>query len=169
VSDNEITVLVDGSGNRIEIEKGVDLPIIVDGNEQVRCSLRQCHDRFQKFLKSLIEIATLQSKFMTLYEVIQVTDRRVNALEFVIIPSIDFTVNYIEKELDEESREDFFRLKRVTESKKAKKPVDALHAQQGADAEAREASQGGEIHEDHEEIFESENDGIVFLAESSAS
>jgi V-type H+-transporting ATPase subunit D len=122
-------------------------------------AIQKCRDRFQKFLKSLIEIATLQTKFVTLDEVIQVTNRRVNALEFVVIPRIDFTINYIEKELDEESREDFFRLKRVTDNKKAKKLEDALHAQQRADAEA---SQGGEMHEGHEEIFEDEDDGIVF-------
>ena len=125
-------------------------------------AIQKCRDRFQKFLKSLIEIATLQTKFVTLDEVIQVTNRRVNALEFVVIPRIDFTINYIEKELDEESREDFFRLKRVTDNKKEKKLEDAKHAQQRADAEASEIGQGGEMHEGNEEIFEDEDDGIVF-------
>ena len=125
-------------------------------------AIQKCRDRFQKFLKSLIEIATLQTKFVTLDEVIQVTNRRVNALEFVVIPRIDFTINYIEKELDEESREDFFRLKRVTDNKKEKKLEDAKHAQQRADAEASETGQGGEMHEGNEEIFEDEDDGIVF-------
>lgn len=81
-------------------------------------AIQRCKDRFQKFLKILVDIASLQTQFITLDEVIKVTNRRVNALEYVVIPRIDFTINYIEKELDEESREDFFRLKRVTDNKK---------------------------------------------------
>jgi V-type H+-transporting ATPase subunit D len=113
-----------------------------------------------------VEIATLQTKFITLDEVIKVTNRRVNALEFVVIPRIEFTINYIDKELDEESREDFFRLKRVTDNKKKKKAQDVFEAEQRAQAEAKELhggdANGGEMHEGHEEIFEDEDDGIVF-------
>ena len=66
----------------------------------------------------LVDIAALQTQFVTLDEVINVTNRRVNALEYVVIPRIDFAISFIEKELDEESREDFYRLKRVTDNKK---------------------------------------------------
>lgn len=84
-------------------------------------AIQRCKERFQKFLKVLVDIASLQTQFITLDEVIKVTNRRVNALEYVVIPRIEFTINYIEKELDEESREDFFRLKRVTDNKKSEK------------------------------------------------
>lgn len=97
-------------------------------------AIQKCRDRFQKFLKNLIDIASLQTQFVTLDEVIKVTNRRVNALEFVVIPRIDFTINYIEKELDEESREDFFRLKRVTDNKKIKKAEEFIEQEKRAAA-----------------------------------
>ncbi len=81
-------------------------------------AITKCKDRFAKFLKTLVDIASLQTQFITLDAVIKVTNRRVNALEYVVIPRIEFTISYIEKELDEESREDFYRLKKVTDNKK---------------------------------------------------
>jgi V-type H+-transporting ATPase subunit D len=81
-------------------------------------AITRCKDRFTKFLKTLIDIASLQTQFITLDEVIKVTNRRVNALEYVVIPRIEHTISYIERELDEESREDFYRLKKVTDKKK---------------------------------------------------
>jgi V-type H+-transporting ATPase subunit D len=42
-------------------------------------------------------------------EVIKVTNRRVNAIEYVIIPKVDNTIRYIQSELDEQDREEFFR------------------------------------------------------------
>ena len=81
-------------------------------------AIMRCKDRFTKFLKTLVDIASLQTQFLTLDEVIKVTNRRVNALEYVVIPRIEETITYIERELDEESREDFYRLKKVTDKKK---------------------------------------------------
>merc|ERR1711983_501989 len=66
----------------------------------------------------LVELASLQTSFVTLDEVIKTTNRRVNAIEHVIIPKIERTLSYIVSELDELEREEFFRLKKVQDKKK---------------------------------------------------
>lgn len=65
---------------------------------------------------------------MTLDLALKVTNRRVNALEFIQIPKILGIISWIDRELDEESREDFFRLKKVTDNKKQKKAEEFLEA-----------------------------------------
>lgn len=48
------------------------------------------------------------------------TSRRVNAIEYVLIPRIESVLAYITQEMDEQSREEFFRVKKVVEKKKIK-------------------------------------------------
>lgn len=81
---------------------------------------------YNKAIELLVELATLQTCFITLDEAIKVTNRRVNAIEhgkslclpvigrlttngLVIIPKIENTLTYIVTELDEMEREEFFR------------------------------------------------------------
>merc|ERR1712122_105654 len=68
----------------------------------------------------LVNLASQQTAFKTLDEEIKMTSRRVNALEYVLIPKIEIIIHYINQELDEQAREEFFRVKKVVEKKKAK-------------------------------------------------
>ena len=79
--------------------------------------IRKCKDNFAEALKDLAKLASLQTSFITLDEAIKVTNRRVNAIEHIIIPKIENTISYISSELDEGEREEFFRLKKIKEKK----------------------------------------------------
>lgn len=72
---------------------------------------------YTKAVETLVELASLQTAFIILDEVIKVTNRRVNAIEHVIIPRTENTISYINSELDELDREEFYRLKKVQEKK----------------------------------------------------
>jgi len=73
---------------------------------------------YAKAVETLVELASLQTAFTILDEVIRATNRRVNAIEHVVIPRLENTVKYIISELDEMDREEFFRLKKVQGKKK---------------------------------------------------
>ncbi|KXN74956.1 hypothetical protein CONCODRAFT_76642 [Conidiobolus coronatus NRRL 28638] len=90
------------------------------GGQQVQ----RCKTTYTSAVESLIELASLQTAFVTLDEVIKLTNRRVNAIEHVIIPRIENTISYIISELDEADREEFFRLKKVQGKKKRDKERD---------------------------------------------
>ena len=58
-------------------------------------------EKFTVLLEKLLNLASLQTSFVTLDEALKVTNRRVNALENVTIPKIDHVLDYIARELDE--------------------------------------------------------------------
>ncbi|XP_047131931.1 V-type proton ATPase subunit D isoform X1 [Hydra vulgaris] len=87
------------------------------GGQQVNT----CAATFNKAVKLLVDLASLQTSFVTLDEAIKTTNRRVNAIEHVIIPKIERTITYITSELDEMEREEFYRLKKIQGKKKKNK------------------------------------------------
>ncbi|GAB1601468.1 V-type proton ATPase subunit D-like [Argonauta hians] len=108
---------------------GVTLPIFehyqdgTDTNELTGLSrggqqIDKLKKNYAKAVQHLVELASLQTSFVTLDEVIKLTNRRVNAIEHVIIPRIERTLSYISGELDEREREEFYRLKKIQEKKK---------------------------------------------------
>lgn len=75
--------------------------------------IQGCRAAHLKAIELLVELASLQTSFLTLDEAIKTTNRRVNALENVVKPRLENTITYIKGELDELEREDFFRLKKI--------------------------------------------------------
>jgi V-type H+-transporting ATPase subunit D len=83
------------------------------GGQQVR----EARDTYIKALEALVALASLQTSFVMLDEAIKITNRRVNAIQYVVIPRIENTVKYIISELDEGEREEFYRLKMIQKKK----------------------------------------------------
>lgn len=83
------------------------------GGQQVQ----KAREVYSKAVETLVDLASLQTAFVILDDVIKVTNRRVNAIEHVIIPRTENTIAYINSELDELDREEFYRLKKVQEKK----------------------------------------------------
>jgi len=73
---------------------------------------------YKRAIELLVQLASLQASFITLDIVVKTTNRRVNAIEHVIIPRYERTLAYIISELDELEREEFYRLKKIQEKKK---------------------------------------------------
>lgn len=72
---------------------------------------------FSDTLDLLVKLASLQTSFIILDEAIKLTNRRVNALENVVKPRLENTIQYVISELDEMEREEFFRLKLIQNKK----------------------------------------------------
>eukprot|EP00483_Globobulimina_turgida_P001279 UN01281 len=80
--------------------------------------IRKCKAAYDNALDLLIKLASLQTSFQELDQALRVTNRRVNALDNVVIPKLENTMHYIASELDEREREDLYRLKKVVSKKK---------------------------------------------------
>jgi V/A-type H+/Na+-transporting ATPase subunit D len=124
-------VTVDMSGTKI---MGVAVPVVTKGDSPIRTSFTRGYsvtgvtsrvdesaEKFEKILDVIIEYADIETRLKRLGEEINKTNRRVNALEQVTIPSLHEQVGYISQTLDERAREDLFRLKKVKRKIEAKK------------------------------------------------
>ncbi|MCX6691906.1 MAG: V-type ATP synthase subunit D [Methanoregula sp.] len=70
-------------------------------------------EKFEMELDLIIGLAETETSLKRLGGEIQMTRRRVNALEQVLIPDLKKQAKYIENTIDEREREDLFRLKKV--------------------------------------------------------
>ncbi|GAA0520155.1 V/A-type H+-transporting ATPase subunit D [Halorubrum aquaticum] len=91
-------------------------------------------DAYEELLESVILAAEVETAMKKMLEEIETTKRRVNALEFTLLPQLYENQEYIEQKLEEQEREEIFRLKKI----KAKKEEE--EAKEEAEAEAAAAA-----------------------------
>jgi len=116
-------VQVDISGTHV---MGVPIPVIRKAETTRKTELErgysvtgvssrigQTASKFEEIIDTMIESADIETRLRRLGEELEKTNRRVNALENVVIPELEAQVKFIFSSLDERAREDHFRLKKV--------------------------------------------------------
>ena len=69
-------------------------------------------DTFSELIEKIVTAAEMEATLKRLLEEIEATKRRVNALEFKVIPELEEAKVFIQLRLEEMEREETFRLKR---------------------------------------------------------
>jgi len=69
-------------------------------------------DGYSALIEKIVKASEMEATLKRLLEEIEATKRRVNALEFVVIPQMEEAKSFIQLRLEEMEREETFRLKR---------------------------------------------------------
>ena len=68
---------------------------------------------YEEILKEIINTVELEVTLRNLLKEIESTKRRVNALEYIVLPKLESQISWVKMMLDEAERENTFRLKTV--------------------------------------------------------
>jgi V/A-type H+-transporting ATPase subunit D len=92
-------------------------------------------EAYEELLETIILAAEVETAMKKMLDEIETTKRRVNALEFKLLPELRENQEYIEQKLEEQEREEIFRMKKI----KAKKEEEEKAEREAAEQEAEEA------------------------------
>ena len=96
----------------------------------------------------------MQTSYMTLDECLKITNRRVNALEYIVVPRIEYVIKYIMTELDERSKEEKFKIKKILANKRKHKEEEELIREQASTKRVEvETVFENKAEEEEEELF----------------
>ena len=90
-------------------------------------------EAYEELLESVILAAEVETAMKKMLDEIERTKRRVNALEFKVLPDLKTNQEYIEQKLEEQEREEIFRMKKI-KAKKEEEEKAEREAEQAAEA-----------------------------------
>jgi V/A-type H+-transporting ATPase subunit D len=94
-------------------------------------------DAYEELLETIILAAEVETAMKKMLEEIETTKRRVNALEFKLLPDLYENQEYIEQKLEEQEREEIFRLKKIKNKKEAEEKAEAEAEKEAAEEAER--------------------------------
>lgn len=107
------------------VEKRMNIPVNVLSVEEISLPvyslvetptvLDELVKRWKELLEKIVELANKERYLIALAMEIERTKRRVNALEYKLIPQLEETIKFISTKLEELERSNFFRLLRLKE------------------------------------------------------
>jgi V/A-type H+-transporting ATPase subunit D len=98
-------------------------------------------EAYEELLESIVLAAEVETAMKKMLTEIETTKRRVNALEFKLLPDLYEGKEYIDQKLEEQEREEIFRMKKVKakkeEEEKEEKAEAAYYLEEEGRAETR--------------------------------
>ena len=86
-------------------------------------------DAYEDLLEKIILAAEVETAMKKMLTEIETTKRRVNALEFTLLPDLYESKDYIQSKLEEQEREEIFRMKKIKANKEAAEKEAAAEAE----------------------------------------
>ncbi|PSP32604.1 V-type ATP synthase subunit D, partial [Halobacteriales archaeon QH_10_67_22] len=93
-------------------------------------------DAYEELIETIILAAEVETAMKEMLEEIEKTKRRVNALEFTLLPDLYEGQEYIEQKLEEQEREEIFRMKKVKDKKESESRQERKEKEEAARLEA---------------------------------
>ena len=93
-------------------------------------------EAYEELLESIILAAEVETAMKKMLDEIETTKRRVNALEFKLLPDLNENREYIEQKLEEQEREEIFRMKKIKAKKEEEEEEEAEETETETEAES---------------------------------